>query len=229
MQEYIEVQSRGLLNTLKNILTKREVYFFTFIFVFLVNIYLFRKVEFLQTTKVEFISNTELNEPENISVEISGAVINPGVYVLSKDKLLVDLIKMSGGFNSRAASEFVMKEINMSSILAPNTKYYIPFSWEYIDMKNNKITQLTGTKLMNEPSSFNAELTIESSENRANVNNNMSLLNKITKEQLISLNGIGEKYADRVLAGIPYNDIDDFYLRCNIPKSLCEKVLNDIE
>lgn len=56
---------------------------------------------------IYYFRDVKINEPlhEGIKVEIKGAVINPGVYELSTNSRMVDLIEISGGLSDEGNVE----------------------------------------------------------------------------------------------------------------------------
>jgi len=53
-------------------------------------------------------------------------------------------------------------------------------------------------------------------------------LNMATKEQLLSLPGVTEAEADRVIAGRPYNDPNDLVKRHIMPKAEYDKIADQV-
>lgn len=67
------------------------------------------------------VSETE-HLPEDIFVHICGAVVNPGVYVLSADSRLFEGIEAAGGFREDACENF----INLAQTLQDGQRIVIP-------------------------------------------------------------------------------------------------------
>ncbi len=80
----------------------------------------------LDTTSSKDISSSK--EPEHIleqryiTVDISGEVINPGVYTLEEGSRLFDLIAMAGGLSEKGDID----AINRASTISDGMKIYIP-------------------------------------------------------------------------------------------------------
>ena len=157
-------------------------------------------------------------------VDVSGALKNPGVYCLEDDALIIDAINKAGGFSRDAATKFIARKINLAQTLVDNQKLYFPFENELIcqleplvdeskkieSMFNAPVTTLPtmepylDTVQNTTPSSSNT------STNTANENNTQCVnINTATKEQLITLNGVGEVTAEKIIQGRPYSKVED--------------------
>ena len=146
-----------------------------------------------------------------IVVEISGAVLNPGVYEMSTNSRIDDLIKKSGGF-SNENTEWVAKFINRASVLKDGQKIYIPAHGEQSPLSN--ANNFDGSN----PSSG------EVLSGNANVIN----INTASKDSLESLSGIGPAYAQKIVDQRPYSDISELKSKSVISDSLFEKIKNSI-
>ena len=74
----------------------------------------------------EIEMNTEVVEPQYIICDISGAVENPGVYSITNDARLDDLVEMAGGLTRDADIDC----INRARTLTDGEKIYIPYIGE---------------------------------------------------------------------------------------------------
>ena len=74
---------------------------------------------------------------QKIHVDLSGAVNKPGVYEMSQSDIVSNLLAKGEGFSNDASFEWISKKLNMSAILQPNSKLYIPFSWEVTELTNS--------------------------------------------------------------------------------------------
>ena len=75
---------------------------------------------------------------ENIQVDISGAIKNPGVIKLDFNSRLADLIYEAGGFTEEASEDWIARNINLSSSLEDAQKIYIPYKWDTVSYNSNK-------------------------------------------------------------------------------------------
>ena len=75
------------------------------------------------------LQNTDSNAPDakqQITVDISGAIANPGVYTFEQDAIIEDAIIKAGGFTDTADLELIAKTINRAALLNDHGKVYIP-------------------------------------------------------------------------------------------------------
>ncbi len=69
-------------------------------------------------------------KPGNMVVDIEGAVQKPGVYKLSYDARVQDLLIAADGLGKDADREKVAKSLNLAAKLTDGAKIYIPFNGE---------------------------------------------------------------------------------------------------
>lgn len=108
---------------------------------------------------------------ETIFVDIAGAVANPGFYQLSTNSRLNDLIVVCGGVTRWADRDFLEKNLNRARILEDGEKIYIPYYQE--KEQNQQIPGNQGGDKIN--------------------------INSANHQELMSLPGIGEKYAQAII------------------------------
>ena len=150
------------------------------------------------------------SSPEAVVVDLSGAVINPGVYKLSKNSRVGDLLKEGGGLAKTAQAQWVLKNLNLAQ------KLYVPFEWDTTQESGGVAALLSSDSKANINTATDAPTTAVSS---STVN-----VNTATLDQLNELPGIGEVYARKIESGRPFKDLDDFTTRSGIPKSTVEKL-----
>ncbi|HLR21730.1 MAG TPA: helix-hairpin-helix domain-containing protein [Tissierellaceae bacterium] len=120
-------------------------------------------------------SKDEININNDIMVHISGQVKNPGLIELKLDNRVIDAVESAGGLKEDAD----LDRINLSKKLVDEEKIYIPKIGEE-DLPNEvESTQSTNS---------------DSGESNDKIN-----INNCTKEELISLPGIGDITADKIL------------------------------
>uniref|UniRef100_A0A7C5YXL3 Soluble ligand binding domain-containing protein n=1 Tax=candidate division CPR3 bacterium TaxID=2268181 RepID=A0A7C5YXL3_UNCC3 len=152
------------------------------------------------TYKDEVLEQTvDSATPESLYVYVAGGVVNPGVYSLEKGAIVSDAIKRAGGFSQDVDMSMVEKSLNLAQRVTDGMKVYIP-------KKGDSDLSLVDTL-----------------ENSGKIN-----INKASKEQLMSLNGIGEAYSKKIIEGRPYSSIDDLVKRRIIPQSTYEKIKDQI-
>lgn len=138
----------------------------------------------------------------NIVVDVSGAVISPGVYKFKSNSRIQDALVSAGGLSGNADRDFVSKSINLASLLKDGMKIYIPKAGESIK------------------SSSNANLTATSQ-----TDTNLVSINNSTAEELDSLPGVGQVTAQKIIGARPYSTIEELQER----KIVSSKVYNEIK
>lgn len=116
-------------------------------------------------------NDTDMNV--NLMVDIKGAVQKPGVYELSAGARVVDVIDIAGGFSSQALDT----EINLAQKLEDEMVIYVP--------KQGEVTEETAW--------------IQSS-NKEQSDPNLVKINDATEEELTTLNGIGPSKAQAIIS-----------------------------
>lgn len=139
---------------------------------------------------------SEENIIEKIKVDIKGAVKKPGVYELDVGSRVSDLIKLAGGLKSNASTKY----LNLSKKIEDEMVIKI-----YTDtqIKNMKITYnvVEECKCPTEDISSCAGASIIDKGDNSNSNNvsDKVSLNNASKEELMTLSGIGESKADAII------------------------------
>lgn len=144
-----------------------------------------------------------------ITVDIGGAVNNPGVYELKLGSRINDLISVSNGFTDTVDKYHINKVLNLSKRLDDGEKIYIPTMEE--------------SKMAIEGSQNN----VASSNDSASVEKIISI-NTASKESLMGLEGIGEKRADDIISGRPYSSLNDLLSKEIVTNSIYENIKNSI-
>ena len=126
-----------------------------------------------------------IDENQDIMVHISGEVYKPGIIELSLGSRVIDAVNLAGGLKKDAD----LDKINLAKKLVDEEKIYIPkIGDENIPVEASKIDNFT------------------------DIGDGKININTCTKEELISLPGIGEVLAGRILEyreGNQFNTIDD--------------------
>ncbi len=116
---------------------------------------------------------------KTVVVYICGAVVSEGVYTLSYGSRVVDVLDLAGGYKEDAARGYV----NLAEPLSDGDKIYIPFQDEV--QNEEMISQKVEGK---EENSFSGD-----KERLININ-------KATRDELMTLPGIGETKADDIIS-----------------------------
>lgn len=134
----------------------------------------------------------------SIQIDIEGAVENPGVYTLAVGSRVEDAIVAAGGMSGEADAEVFAKTINRAAKVVDGGKLYIP-----------KIGEKSTT--------------LETSYNDSLVN-----INSASESQLEALPGVGPVTAQKIIAGRPYQTLDELVAKKALGQSLFEKVKSQL-
>lgn len=154
--------------------------------------------------QTEEFENNYVTEIKSVFVDVKGAVKNPGVYELLENKRVIDAIELSGGFLENSNTN----NINLSKKLKDEMVIIVDFEKDVIEeeitcpsineenKKDNIVNeQIKNDALINdEKEEINNDILDNELNNGSNLNSKISL-NTATKEQLMSLPGIGESKA----------------------------------
>ncbi|HEX3077486.1 MAG TPA: helix-hairpin-helix domain-containing protein [Lachnospiraceae bacterium] len=122
--------------------------------------------------------NGQPSEEAVIFVHVCGQVKKAGVYKISKDSRVSDAIEAAGGLTKKAAGD----AINQAQKVNDGERIYIPSQKE---VEAGKVTYETNGN--------------NASSTEQQTNSKLININKATKEELMSLPGIGESKADMII------------------------------
>ncbi len=154
--------------------------------------------------ETEAVTPDESREPAFCCVYVCGAVVNPGVYTLPADARICDALKAAGGFDETAAKEAV----NLAGRIQDAEQIRIP----------------TVEEFASETAAYENASGIGSG-GRVN-------LNTATKEELMTVPGIGSSKAESILAyrmehGC-FADVRDIMKIAGIKEGIFEKIKDSI-
>lgn len=129
-----------------------------------------------------------------IAVDVSGAVIKPGLYRLSDGDRVQDGLAAAGGLSEDADREWVEKNLNLALRLKDSQKIYIPREGEE-QVAAQGVTQ----------------------QGLININTGSS-------RELEVLPGIGPVTAQRIIEGRPYSTVDELLDKKVVSKAIFEKI-----
>jgi competence protein ComEA len=169
-------------------------------------------------------------------VDVSGALKNPGVYCLEDSALVIDAVNKAGGFSKEASTDFIYRKINLAQPLVNNQKLYFPKKKELVcELKplldegnsisgtyNEPVTQLPTTEPyidQNPPPLVSQDTTNPTNNEDSGCVN----INTATKEELTTLNGVGESTAEKIVMGRPYTQVEDLLNVSGIGEATLEK------
>jgi competence protein ComEA len=169
------------------------------------------------------LSATAASSPRDTSrqiykIDVSGAVKQPGVKELQAGDRVEDAIKAAGGFTDQADANYIAISLNLAAKVQDGDKIFIPAQGQNADSATigNSTSSITGSNK-----------SVSSKSSTATVNGRVSI-NRSSAAQLDSLPGIGETYAQRIIAGRPYTSVNDLCSRSGIFRSAktCDDIRN---
>lgn len=172
------------------------------------------------------IQKDDTNNIDNIKVEIKGSVINPGVYTLNKDSTISELVKKASGLESNAD----ISVTNMAKRLEDEDVVIIYSKDEINEMKKGNTSVKYVDKECMCPMINNVSLFDEAVTNLDGViiDTGKVSLNSATKEELMTLPGIGESKANLIIEYRENNNgfktIEEIMNVKGIGKSMYEKI-----
>ncbi|MFH1561556.1 MAG: helix-hairpin-helix domain-containing protein [Patescibacteria group bacterium] len=129
-----------------------------------------------QKPEVEFLDSSQVMEESEIVVDLSGQLVNPGVYHLQSGSRVMDAVDLAGGFSKQIDQNWVDKNLNLARKLTDGEKIYFP-----------KIGEITQTEAL-------AVGSVKGTTSSGLVN-----INSANQSQLETLTGIGPSFANRII------------------------------
>ncbi len=177
--------------------------------------------------------NKEIEDVSNVYVDIKGAIKNPGVYEIEKDKRVIDVINKAGGLSDNANTSFV----NLAKKVEDSMVVIIYTEEEIEKAKKDEITYVIDNKCVcpkiNNDACLDKNIKKEDNTKKEEESDNNTISDKININtasllDLQTLPGIGESKAKAI---IEYRDnegsfssIEDIKNVSGIGDSLYEKI-----
>ena len=160
---------------------------------------------------VETSSEESTSTSNNFYVDVKGEVKNPNVYMVSEGMLVIDAINLAGGFTKNAYTD----NINLSKKL----------NNEMVIIVGNKKDYTTSTtvKVINDA--------LIKEEKKDNTNKALVNINTASKEELMTITGIGESKANSIIEyrnKTKFNSIEDIKNISGIGDKFFEQIKNYI-
>ena len=157
----------------------------------------------------EKTENIETNDSQSFVVYVSGYVNNPGVYELSAGSRVIDAIDAAGGYSKEAYENY----LNLASLIADGQMIYVP-SEEEVESGSIERGVASGA----DGSGVGGATGGNGGGNGGNSSGSGALvnINQASKEELMTLPGIGESKADKIIA---YREANG---RFNSPEGIME-------
>ena len=151
----------------------------------------------------EFPKESLVQTVKMISVDVSGAVNKPGVYLLKDGLRIEEAITAAGGFADTANKEYISKYLNLAQKLSDGSKVYVPTEGEQISGSQGGAGAMTN--------------------NQGKVNINTS-----SQSEIEGLPGIGPVTAGKIIAERPYQQIEDLLNKKVLSKAVFEKIKDQL-
>lgn len=158
--------------------------------------------EAIKVPSKSLINPSSSPEMSVIKAYITGAVKQPGVYILTSEDRVADLVIKAGGFTENANQEYISKDINLAQKVSDGFKIYIPDLNESYQNKS----------FLTSPSGVDA------------TNNNLISLNAATASQLDQLPGVGSVTATKIINARPFASLEDLLTKQVVNKSVYDKI-----
>ena len=141
----------------------------------------------------EKTENIETDDSQSFVVYVSGYVNNPGVYELSAGSRVIDAIDAAGGYSKEAYDNY----LNLASLIADGQMIYVP-SEEEVESGSIERGVASGA----DGSGVGGVTGGNGGGNGGNSSDSGTLvnINQASKEELMTLPGIGESKADKIIA-----------------------------
>ncbi len=188
--------------------------------------FLFHSEEKVEAQEVEPVIEESLSKEETIElykVDIKGQVTNPGVYEVSKDSRVIDVIELAGGLKKDANTDF----LNLSKKVEDGSVIWVYTTKEIEKLKEVKTVTEYIEKECNCPDVSNSACVTKPSTNNSTSTNEKININKATLEELTKLTGIGESKAKLIIeyrTKKPFETIEEIKNVSGIGDSAYEKI-----
>lgn len=133
------------------------------------------------------VSNNITIVEDTYTVEIKGAVVNPGVYKMKSNSRVIDVVSIAGGFTDSANTRY----INLSKKISDEMSIII--------YTNDEINQFKEKDIVVIEEKCECPKVVNDACLKDVTDNNLVSLNKATLEELITIPGIGESKAKSII------------------------------
>ena len=194
---------------------------------------------------IEIVKDNNTEEKEEIvkvSADIKGAIKNPGVYDIEKDKKVIDLVKLAGGLTDEADTTYInlARKVTDEMVVIIYTKDQIKKAKE---KETTSIENVTNTcicpKIVNDAcitkettkSTSETKTNNDSASNSNNTNEKINI-NTASLEELQTLSGVGASKAQSIIDYRnefgKFSKIEDILNVSGIGESVYEKIKDSI-
>ena len=181
----------------------------------------------VKETEVIALESNNISKEEKIDkvvVDIKGAIKKPGIYEIDSTKRVNDVIKLAGGLNKDANTNY----INLSMKVKDEMVIWIYTNSEIKKMK----LQTTSTEYMIKECNCPTFDNTACLNNEVSNNNGLININTATIEQITTLSGIGESKAKAIIEyrtkNGPFKTQEDIMNVSGIGESAYNKIKDSI-
>ena len=145
------------------------------------------------------------NEDKTMYVEIKGQVVNPGVYAVTSDNIINDVITMAGGLTEYAYT----KNINLSKKVSDEMVIVIYSAYEYSTLNKPQIVYVEkpcscedvdiSSCIQNGSSIIEDGPSSSTSSDNTSTSKDLININTASQSELETLSGIGEAKAQAII------------------------------
>lgn len=184
--------------------------------------------------KEEMLSTTK------IKVDLKGYVKKPGVYELESGAIVNDLLKLAGGLKTNGTTDNInlSKRLNNEDVVIVLSKTEL----QKLNTTSVRKTNSSTTSSVKSSVSISNSNSASSNNNSTSINNSSSIsnqeetnkkisINTASKEELMTLSGIGEAKANSIIAyrtSTPFKEISEIMNVSGIGQSIYEKIKDSI-
>lgn len=199
-------------------------------------IYFYRSINLIENdnSKYEEVTVEPLSEVKQVIVDIKGEVKNPGVYTLDEGKRVIDVIKKAGGLTKNASTTVnnLSLKIFDEMVIVIYSKNEIEDYLNVKEQEENLVEKCDSDLIKNDSCVSNDSISTnkdldEDEKTDDESEQKLVSINSGTKEELMSIPGIGEAKADSIIEYRKENKfekIEDIKNVSGIGEALFEKI-----
>lgn len=166
---------------------------------------------------IEFSATASSAAVLGVTIDVSGAVVRPGVYTLEAGARVEDAIGAAGGFSKDADLVWIEKHMNRAMKINDGVKIYVPKEGE-IETSHKKDCTTSTSDVAQSCIGLSGQ-----SQNAVGVS-----INNATQSELESLSGIGPATALKIITGRPYTSLDELVMKKVMSQSLFSKLKSQL-
>jgi len=136
-----------------------------------------------------------------LTLEVNGAVKNPGIYQLPTNARIAEALSAAGGLSLEADLQLVSQKINLAEKISDGQKIMVPYK---------TVATAGGVALMPKTDS------------------SLISVNEASLAQLDELHGIGEKKANDIINGRPFTDLETVKEVASLSDEVWNKIKNQL-